>query len=111
MKQKRTISAYKNHFTDLISSLKKEEARKIYYVLDILKVQERVSNKSVKYLHEEPCKIRAEYRGDISWVFFIFGGGNIMILFNEFRKKIQKTSPSEIEGALKVKEGYYENRK
>lgn len=40
MKQERTISAYKNYFTDFISSLKKEEARKIYYILDMLKVQE-----------------------------------------------------------------------
>ena len=53
MKQERTISAYKNYFTDFISSLKKEEARKIYYILDMLKVQERVSSKFVKYLREE----------------------------------------------------------
>ena len=43
MKQERTISAYKNYFTDFISSLKKEEARKIYYILDMLKVQESSS--------------------------------------------------------------------
>jgi len=44
MKQERTISAYKNYFMDFISSLRKEEARKIYYILDMLKVQERVSS-------------------------------------------------------------------
>ena len=47
MKQERTISAYKNYFTDFISSLKKEEARKIYYIpvsythLDVYKRQIR----------------------------------------------------------------------
>jgi len=46
MKQERTISAYKNYFTDFISSLKKEEARKIYYILDMLKVQESICVKS-----------------------------------------------------------------
>ena len=104
MKQERTISAYKNYFMDFISSLRKEEARKIYYILDMLKVQERVSSKFVKYLREELYEIRAEYGGNIFRVFFIFDDGNIVILFNGFQKKTQKTPPSEIEKALKIKE-------
>ena len=64
MKQERTISAYKNYFTDFISSLKKEEARKIYYILDMLKVQERVSSKFVKYLREELYEICLLYTSD-----------------------------------------------
>ena len=71
MKQERTISAYKNYFMDFISSLRKEEARKIYYILDMLKVQERVNSKFVKYLREELYEIRAEYGGNIFRVFFI----------------------------------------
>ena len=118
MKQERTISAYKNYFMDFISSLRKEEARKIYYIsslrkeearkiyyiLDMLKVQERVSSKFVKYLREELYEIRAEYGGNIFRVFFIFDDGNIVILFNGFQKKTKKTPPSEIEKALKIKE-------
>ena len=133
MKQERTISAYKNYFMDFISSLRKEEARKIYYILDMLmdfisslrkeearkiyyildmlKVQERVSSKFVKYLREELYEIRAEYGGNIFRVFFIFDDGNIVILFNGFQKKTQKTPPSEIEKALKIKEEYYESKK
>ena len=91
MKQERTISAYKNYFMDFISSLRKEEARKIYYILDMLKVQERVNSKFVKYLREELYEIRAEYGGNIFRVFFIFDDGNIVILFNGFQKKTQKT--------------------
>ena len=100
MKQERTISAYKNYFMDFISSLRKEEARKIYYILDMLKVQERVSSKFVKYLREELYEIRAEYGGNIFRVFFIFDDGNIVILFNGFQKKTQKTPPSEIEKGI-----------
>jgi len=111
MKQERTISAYKNYFMDFISSLRKEEARKIYYILDMLKVQERASSKFVKYLREELYEIRAEYGGNIFRVFFIFDDGNIVILFNGFQKKTQKTPPSEIEKALKIKEEYYESKK
>ena len=63
----------------------------------MLKVQERVSSKFVKYLREELYEIRAEYGGNIFRVFFIFDDGNIVILFNGFQKKTQKTPPSEIE--------------
>ena len=94
-----------------ISSLRKEEARKIYYILDMLKVQERVSSKFVKYLCEELYEIRAEYGGKIFRVFFIFDDGNIVILFNGFQKKTKKTPHSEIEKALKIKEEYYESKK
>ena len=103
---------------DFISSLRKEEARKIYYILDMLKVQERVSSKFVrvsskfvKYLCEELYEIRAEYGGKIFRVFFIFDDGNIVILFNGFQKKTKKTPHSEIEKALKIKEEYYESKK
>ena len=65
MKQERTISAYKNYFMDFISSLRKEEARKIYYILEMLKVQERVSSKFVKYFREEALKSVLDTGGNI----------------------------------------------
>ena len=34
--------------------------------------------------------------------------GNIVILFNGFQKKTQKTPRSEIKKALKIREEYYE---
>lgn len=39
--------------------------------------------------------------------FFIFDEGKIVVLFNVFQKKTQKTPPQEIEKALKIKEAYY----
>ena len=42
MKVERTISAYKNYFRDFISSLTEAETRKVFYVIDMLKTQERV---------------------------------------------------------------------
>ncbi len=40
-------------------------------------------------------------------VFFIFDNGNVVVLFNGFQKKTQKTPLNEIEKALKIKEAYY----
>jgi phage-related protein len=43
-------------------------------------------------------------------VFFIFDDGNIVVLFNGFQKKTQKTPISEIDKALRIKEAYYEDK-
>lgn len=40
-------------------------------------------------------------------VFFILDEGNIIILFNGFQKKTQKTPKQEIEKAIKLKKQYY----
>lgn len=111
MKTERTISGYKYYFSDFIKSIKKEEARKVFYVLDMLKTQERVSAKFVKYLRDELYELRAEHSGNIFRVFFIFDDGNVVVLFHGFQKKTQKTPPSEITKALKLKEEYYGSKK
>ena len=41
---------------------------------------------------------------------FIFDDGNIVVLFNGFQKKSQKTPGSEIDKALKIKEEYYADK-
>ena len=38
---------------------------------------------------------------------FLFDDGNIIILFNGFQKKTQKTPKQEIEKAIKLKNQYY----
>ena len=44
-------------------------------------------------------------------VFFIFDEGKIVVLFNGFQKKSQKTPAGEITKALKIKEEYYEYKR
>ena len=51
-----------------------------------------------------------EYNGNIYRVFFIFDEGNIIVLFNGFHKKSQKTPVTEITKALKIKEDYYASK-
>ena len=68
------------------------------YVLDVLKVQERVSERFVKYIREGVYEIRASHDGNIYRAFFIFDEGNIVMLLNGFQKKSQKTPSKEIKG-------------
>ena len=106
----RKITAYKTYFLDFIKTLTEKETRKIYYILDMLKVQERLSTKFVKHIKDGLFELRAEYNSNIYRVFFCFDKGEIVILFNGFQKKSQKTPQNEIEKALKIKEEYYESR-
>ena len=111
MKRERIILAYKNYFKDFISSLSDVEARKVFYVIDMLKTQERVNAKFVKYLRDEIFELRAEHGGNIFRVFFIFDDGNVVMLFNGFQKKTQKTPQNEINKAIQIKKEYYAGKK
>ena len=111
MKSERIISAYKTYFKDFISTLTDAEARKVFYVIDMLKTQERVNEKFVKYLREEIFELRVKHGGNIFRVFFIFDNGNVVMLFNGFQKKSQKTPQSEINKAIQLKKEYYASKR
>ena len=80
------------------------------YVLDMLKTNERINSKFVKYIREEIYELRASSNGNIYRAFFIFDKGNIVMLFNGFHKKTQKTPKSEIDMAIRLKDEYYGNK-
>ena len=52
-------------------------------------------------------EIRIEYQGNIYRIFSCFDEGNLVVLFNGFQKKSQKTPTGEIEKALKIKTEYF----
>lgn len=81
------------------------------YVLDVLKVQERVSERLVEYIREGVYEIRASHDGNIYRAFFIFDEGNIVMLLNGFQKKSQKTPSKEIKRAIELKYEYYAGKK
>lgn len=76
----------------------------------LLKTQDRLPGKFVKFIRDGLYELRTEYNGNIYRVFFIFDEGKIVVLFNGFQKKTQKTPIKEIEKALKIKEAYYADK-
>jgi len=52
-------------------------------------------------------EIRIEFHGNIFRIFCCFDEGKIVVLFNGFQKKSQKTPTVEIEKALKLKYEYF----
>lgn len=111
MRNERTILAYKTYFMDFISTLNENEIKKIFYVIDLLKVQERISTKFVKFIRDGLYELRVSHNNNIYRVFFIFDNENIVLLFNGFQKKTMKTPKKEIDTALKLKEEYYASKK
>jgi len=106
----RRITAYKSYFLDFMSALDEGVVRKIYYALDMLKVQDKVSAKFVKYLRDGIFELRIEYESNIYRILFCFDKENIVILFNGFQKKSQQTPKNEINKAIKLKNEYYANK-
>lgn len=90
-----------------MTTLTEKEQEKIQYGLLLLKTQERLSSKFVRFIRDELYELRTEYNSNIYRVFFIFDEGRIVVLFNGFQKKTQKTPNNEIEKALRIKEAYY----
>jgi len=107
VKQERRIIAYKHYFAEFMESLTPAEQKKVVYVLDMLKSQQRINAKFVKLIRDGLYELRVESGGNIYRVFFIFDYGNIVILFNGFQKKTQKTPESEINKAMNLKKEYY----
>ena len=106
----RQILYYKRYFIDFFLSLEEGAKKKVAYVLDMIKTQQRINQSYVKHIREGVYELRAQHGGNIYRAFFIFDDGNIVMLFNGFQKKTQKTPNSEIEKAIKLKNEYYASK-
>ena len=106
----REIKYYKHYFIDFYNSLDLASQRKIAYVLQYIKTEQRWNEKFVKFIRDGLFELRANHNGNIYRVFFILDGGNIVILFNGFQKKSQKTPKQEIEKAINLKNQYYADK-
>lgn len=107
----RKILTYGGYFERFIERLTIKEQQKVKYGLLLLKSLDRISTKFVKYVKDGIYELRTEYNGNIFRVFFIFDDGNIVVLFNGFQKKTQKTPEKEINKAIEIKERYYEDKR
>lgn len=106
----RTILTYGGYFEDFYSSLDVRTQKKIDYGLLLLATEDRLPTKFVKSIRNGLFELRTEFEGNIYRIFFIFDEGHIVVLFNGFQKKTQKTPHGEIEKALKIKEDYYAHK-
>ncbi len=107
----REIITFDNYFEDFIKNLNQKVIEKIEYIFDIIETQERISEKFVKHIENGLFEIRIEYQSNIYRIFFCFDEGKLVVLFNGFQKKSQKTPRKEIEKALQIMATYYEHKR
>lgn len=107
---RKKIIAFRHYFNDFMASLPAAASEKVYYGLSILSTGERVASHYVKFIRDGLFELRVTYNKNCYRIFFIYDEGNIVVLFQGFQKKTQKTPPKEIEKALKLKQEYYASK-
>ncbi len=93
-----------------MDSLNDKEKQKVHYILSLLQTEDRLPIKFIKIIREGLYELRISWNGNIYRLFFIFDEGQIVVLFNGFQKKTQKTPVAEIKKALKIKDEYYASK-
>ncbi|MFT4204489.1 MAG: type II toxin-antitoxin system RelE/ParE family toxin [Chitinophagaceae bacterium] len=86
---------------------------KIDEVLFMFTIVERIPTKFFKSIEgiKGLFEVRIEYESNIYRIFCCFDKGRLVVLFNGFQKKTQKTPSKELEKAEKIMEQYFNEQK
>lgn len=104
----RTVTLYKNYFTDIFGKQKQKVKDKILWTFRIIETQKHIPTDYFEHMTgtDGLYEIRVKQGSDIFRIFCFFDEGKLIVLANGFQKKTQKTPKSEIEKALKIKKEY-----
>ena len=85
---------------------------KIDHVLFVVTVANRIPQKFFQHLEGTNglYEIRVEFQGNIYRIFCCFDEGQVVILFNGFQKKSQRTPSGELEKAVKIMNEYFDEK-
>lgn len=101
------IIAYKGYFNGFLHKLSKQEQHKVLRTLDMFMTEDKMPSHYIKFIRDGVYEFRISYGNNEFRIFFIYDGENIVVLFNCFKKKTQKTPDREINKAIKLKKEYY----
>ena len=85
---------------------------KIEFVLKIIRTVDKIPRKYFDHLTGTKglFEIRVESESNIFRIFCCFDAGNLVILFNAFQKKSQRTPAEEIKLAEKLQKDYFNQK-
>jgi len=108
--RERQIIFYKDYFQSFYIKQNPVVREKIGYVFRVIKTVDKISEKFLKHIEgtEGLYEIRVESNSNIFRIFCCFDKGNLVVLFNGFQKKSNKTPKQEIQLAEKLKKEYFE---
>jgi len=112
MERVRQIIYFKDYFLDFFNDQIEKVKEKIDYVLFVITVADRIPKKFFEQITgtEGLYEVRVEFQGNIYRIFCCFDEGKVVVLFNGFQKKSQKTPQTEIDKALKIKDDYFKEK-
>ena len=106
----RKIIFHENYFMSFYIEQTAKVQEKIEYVLRVIRQVERVPKTFLQHMEgtEGLYEIRVEYGSNIFRIFCCFDEGNLVILFNGFQKKTQKTPANELDLAKRLMKEYFD---
>lgn len=113
MENIRRIKVFKTYYKEFYIAQTAEVRAKIDYVIELIKQVDRIPKTYFKQIEGVPglYEIRVECIGNIYRIFCCNDEGQLVILFNGFQKKSQKTPPDEIKRAKLIMNEYFESKK
>ena len=108
----RRITFYSDHFVTFYTAQTENVRRKINQVLKLVETQEKIPQKFFRSIEtvDNLFEIRVEMESNIYRIFCCFDKGNLVVLFNGFQKKSQKTPPDQIARAERLKNEYFKEK-
>ena len=112
MERYRQIIYFKDYFFDFFEQQTEKVKEKIDHVLFVVTVANRIPQKFFQHLEGSNglYEIRVEFQGNIYRIFCCFDEDQVVILFNGFQKKTQKTPSGELEKAVKIMNEYFDEK-
>lgn len=93
-----------------MDSLSDLERKKILRALLLLETDDKIPYHYIKYLRDYIYELRVTNGNNEFRILYTYDGDTIVVLFNGFRKKTNKTPNKEIEKAIKLRKEYYESK-
>ena len=108
----RQVVVFEDHFKQFRKTLDQETLKHVYKVLILIMTVEIVPIKFLKAIEgrEGLYEIRVSQGNNIYRIFCCFDEGNLVILFNGFQKKSQKTPKEQLDRAEALMNKYFDQK-
>ena len=108
----RKTKVYRNYFWDFYDEQTEVVKDKIDWVIALVRTLQQVPEKYLKHMEGTNgiFEIRVSLGNNVFRIFCCFDEGQLIILFNGFQKKTQKTPKNEIKKAKELKKQYYADK-
>lgn len=108
----RQVFVYEDHFKEFRKSLDRGTLKKVYQVLTLIMSVKVIPQKFLKAIEGRHglYEVRIEYVNNIYRIFCCFDKEDLIVLFNGFQKKSQKTPEEVLDKAETLMKKYFEEK-